>query len=83
MVADEVGCLPIDQHGADLLFRVIRQRYERGSIVPTSKKPFKQWAASFNHDCTIATAVRDRLLRHTETVILEGGSYRMKDQTTP
>jgi DNA replication protein DnaC len=43
LILDEVGYLPIDQRGADLLFQVISQRYERGSIVITSNKAFKQW----------------------------------------
>jgi len=82
LVLDEVGYLPIDQHGADLLFQVISQRYERGSIVLTTNKPFKQWASIFNNDSTIASAVLDRLLHHADTVVIEGGSYRMKDQAT-
>jgi DNA replication protein DnaC len=45
LVLDEVGYLPIDQRGADLLFQVVSQRYERGSIIITSKKAFKQWPA--------------------------------------
>jgi DNA replication protein DnaC len=77
---DEVGYLAIDQGGADLLFQVISQRYERGSIVLTTNKPFKQWSSIFNNDSTIASAVLDRLLHHAETVIIEGSSYRMKDQ---
>ena len=77
---DEVGYLPIDQGGADLLFQVISQRYERGSIILTTNKPFKQWSSIFNNDSTIASAVLDRLLHHAETVIIEGPSYRMKDQ---
>jgi len=81
LVLDEVGYLPIDQHGADLLFQVISQRYERGSIVLTTNKPFKQWASIFNNDSTIASAVLDRLLHHADTVVIEGGSYRMKDQS--
>jgi DNA replication protein DnaC len=80
LVLDEIGYLPIDQHGADLLFQVISQRYERGSIILTTNKPFKQWAAIFNNDSTIASAVLDRLLHHAETVIIEGTSFRMKDQ---
>jgi len=80
LVLDEIGSLPIDQHGADLLFQVISQRYERGSIVLTTNKPFKQWASIFNNDSTIASAVLDRLLHHAETVIIEGTSFRMKDQ---
>jgi DNA replication protein DnaC len=81
LLLDEIGYLPIDQHGADLLFQVISQRYERGSIVLTTNKPFKQWSSIFNNDSTIASAVLDRLLHHAETVVIEGSSYRMKDQT--
>lgn len=80
LVLDEVGYLPIDQKGADLLFQVISQRYERGSIVLTTNKPFKQWPSIFNNDSTIASAVLDRLLHHAETILIEGPSYRMKDQ---
>jgi len=83
LLLDEIGYLPIDQHGADLLFQVISQRYERGSIVLTTNKPFKQWATIFNNDSTIASAVLDRLLHHAETILLEGTSYRMKDQLNP
>lgn len=80
LVLDEVGYLPIDQKGADLLFQVISQRYERGSIVLTTNKPFKHWSTIFNNDSTIASAVLDRLLHHAETVVIEGPSFRMKDQ---
>jgi DNA replication protein DnaC len=80
LILDEVGYLPIDQHGADLLFQIISQRYERGSIVLTTNKPFKQWASIFNNDSTVASAVLDRLLHHADLVVLEGPSYRMKDQ---
>ena len=80
VILDEVGYLPIDQKGADLLFQVISQRYERGSLLLTTNKPFKQWASIFNNDSTIASAVLDRLLHHAETIVIEGASYRMKDQ---
>ena len=83
LLLDELGYLPIDQHGADLLFQVISQRYERGSIVLTTNKPFKQWASVFNNDSTIASAVLDRLLHHAETIVIEGTSFRMKDQVNP
>ena len=80
VILDEVGYLPIDQKGADLLFQVISQRYERGSLLLTTNKPFKHWATIFNNDSTIASAVLDRLLHHAETIVIEGASYRMKDQ---
>ena len=77
---DEVGYLPIDKTGADLLFQVISQRYERGSIVLTTNPPYKHWAKIFNNDSTLTSAVLDRLLHHADTVVIEGRSYRMKDQ---
>lgn len=80
LILDEVGYLPIDQHGADLLFQVISARYERGSIVLTTNKTFKQWPSIFNGDSTITSAVLDRLLHHGQVVVLEGSSYRMKDR---
>jgi len=80
LLLDEIGYLPIDQHGADLLFQVISQRYEQGSIVLTTNKPFKQWPSIFNNDSTIASAVLDRLLHHAQTIVIEGSSYRMKDR---
>jgi len=83
LLLDELGYVPIDQHGADLLFQVISQRYERGSLVLTTNKPFKQWPSIFNNDSTIASAVLDRLLHHAETIVIEGTSYRMKDQDNP
>ena len=80
LVLDEIGYLPIDQRGADLLFQVISARYERGSIVITTNKAFKQWTSIFNGDATITSAVLDRLLHHAETVVIEGSSFRMKDR---
>ena len=77
---DELGYLPIDKTGADILFQVISQRYEQGSIVLTTNQPYKHWPKIFNNDSTLTSAVLDRLLHHAETVILEGRSYRMKDQ---
>ena len=78
---DEVGYLPIDKTGADLLFQVISQRYEQGSIILTTNQPYKHWPKIFNNDSTLTSAVLDRLLHHAETVIVEGKSYRMKDQS--
>jgi len=80
LILDEVGYLPIDQRGADLLFQVISARYERGSIVLTTNKAFKQWSSIFNGDSMLTAAVLDRLLHHAETVVIEGSSFRMKDR---
>lgn len=80
LILDELGYLPIDKHGADLLFQVISQRYERGSTVITSNRAYKQWPEIFNNDSTLTSAILDRLLHHAETLLIEGPSYRMKNQ---
>jgi DNA replication protein DnaC len=80
LLIDELGYLPIDKAGADLLFQVFSQRYETGSTLLTTNEVYKHWARIFNNDATLTSAVLDRLLHHAETVIIEGKSYRMKDQ---
>ena len=80
LAIDELGYLPIDKAGADLLFQIFSHRYERGSLLITTNQPYKQWPKIFNNDTTITSAVLDRLLHHAETIVLEGRSYRMKDQ---
>lgn len=80
LVIDELGYLPIDKFGADCLFQIISARYERSSTIVTSNRAFKHWAEIFNNDSTLTSALLDRLLHHAETVLIEGKSYRMKDQ---
>jgi DNA replication protein DnaC len=80
IILDEIGYLPIDKTGADLLFQIISKRYEQGSIILTSNRVFKKWPEIFNNDSTLTSALLDRLLHHAETVLIEGKSYRMKDQ---
>jgi len=79
LILDELGYLPIDKTGADLLFQVISQRYEQGAIIITTNRVFKDWPQIFNNDSTLTSALLDRLLHHTEAVVVEGKSYRMKD----
>jgi DNA replication protein DnaC len=80
VLIDELGYLPIDKTGADLLFQVFSQRYETGSTILTTNQAYKNWAKIFNNDATLTSAVLDRLLHHAETITIEGKSYRMKDQ---
>ena len=80
IILDEIGYLPIDKTGADLLFQIISKRYEQGAIVLTSNRVFKKWPEIFNNDSTLTSALLDRLLHHAETVIIEGKSYRTNDQ---
>lgn len=83
LVVDELGFIPIDKHGADLLFQVISQRYEQGAIVLTTNKVYKHWASIFNNDTVVTSAILDRLVHHAETVTIEGPSYRQKDRIEP
>jgi DNA replication protein DnaC len=80
LILDELGFLPIDKVGADLLFQIISLRYEQGTLIITSNRAFKDWPEIFNNDSTLTSAILDRLLHHAETVVIEGKSYRMKDQ---
>src|SRR5712691_6651249 len=80
LILDELGYLPIDKAGADLLFQVISLRYEQGAVVITSNRAFKDWPKIFNNDSTLTAAILDRLLHHADTVIIEGKSFRMKGQ---
>jgi DNA replication protein DnaC len=83
VLIDELGYLPIDKAGADLLFQIISGRYEHGSTLITSNRVYKRWAEIFNNDSTLTSALLDRLLHHAETVLIEGPSYRGKDRVEP
>jgi len=77
---DELGYLPIDKLGADLLFQIISERYERGAILIMSiNRAFKNWPEIFNNDTTLTSALLDRLVHHADTCVVEGKSYRAKD----
>ena len=80
LVLDELGYLPIDKRGADLLFQVISHRYERGAMIISTNRAFKDWPEIFNQDAMLTSAILDRLLHHAQTVLIEGPSYRMKEK---
>jgi DNA replication protein DnaC len=80
---DELGYLPIDKSGADLLFQVISLRYAQGSVMITSNRALKEWPKMFNNDSTLIAAILDRLLHHADTVVIEGKSFRMRGQIEP
>lgn len=79
LIIDEVGYLPFDKQGSDHFFNVISSRYEKGSVILTTNRPFKDWGKIF-HDNTVAAAIIDRLAHHSEVIKIEGGSYRVKDR---
>ena len=79
LIIDEVGYLPIDIEGANLLFQLINKRYEKTSTIITTNKPFSKWGELFG-DTMIANAILDRLLHHSHIFNINGKSYRIKDK---
>ena len=79
LVIDEVGYMQLDRGQAEILFRIVADRYERGSIIVTSNKFFSDWGELLS-DNVIATALLDRLLHHAHVINIRGQSYRLKDR---
>jgi len=79
LIIDEIGYLPFDQEGANLFFRLISTRYEKGSTIFTSNKSYGSWGEIFG-DTVIASAVLDRILHHSITVNMKGESYRLRNR---
>jgi DNA replication protein DnaC len=77
LIIDEWGYVPLDRQGAQLLFRIIAESYERRSIVLTTNLEFSKWGTIFTDD-QMAAAIIDRLAHHGHIVLFEGESYRMK-----
>jgi DNA replication protein DnaC len=79
LLIDEVGHEPLAPEQAHVFFQLINARYETGSIVMTSNRPFSKWAELMS-DEAVATAMLDRLLHHAQVLSLKGDSYRMKER---
>jgi len=78
LIIDEIGYLPVDKNGANLLFQLITKRYEKSSTIITTNQPFSKWGEVFS-DNMLANAILDRLLHHSYVFNITGNSYRMKD----
>jgi len=79
LIIDELGYLPIDPDGANLLFQLISKRYEKHSTIITSNINFGKWGEIFG-DNMIANAILDRLVHHSHIFNITGQSYRLKDK---
>ena len=77
LIIDEIGYLPIDKQGANLLFQLINKRYEKNSTIITTNQPFSKWSEVFS-DVTLANAILDRLIHHSSIIKITGPSYRLK-----
>ncbi len=77
LIIDELGFVPLSKSGVELLFEVISQCYERGSIIITSNLPFDEWTEVFGSE-RLTGALLDRLTHHVHILEMNGESYRLK-----
>ena len=77
LIIDELGFVPLSPTGAELLFEVFSQRYERGSILVTTNLPFDEWTEVFGSE-RLTGALLDRLTHHVHILEMNGDSYRLR-----
>ena len=77
LIIDELGYVPLSPTGAELLFEVFSQRYERGSTIVTSNLPFEDWTQVLGSE-RLTGALLDRLTHHVSILTMDGDSYRLK-----
>ena len=77
LIVDELGFVPLSKTGAELLFEVFSQRYERGSILVTTNLPFDEWTEVFGSE-RLTGALLNRLTHRVHILELNGESYRLK-----
>jgi DNA replication protein DnaC len=78
LVIDEIGYLSYANRHADLLFEIINRRYESKPTIVTTNRPFTEWNEVFPNAACVVSIV-DRLIHHSEIIVLEGESYRIKE----
>ncbi len=76
VIVDELGYMPISQHGADLLFQALSERHERGSVIVNTNLPFSEWGQVFQTQ-RLAVALLDRLTHSAHILEMNGESYRL------
>ena len=80
LICDELGFVPFDRAGAELLFNLLADRYERRSVLITSNLAFSEWTKVLAGDEKLTTALLDRLAHHATIINTKGRSYRMKQR---
>ena len=78
LAIDQIGYLSYGNRHADLLFDIISRRYELKPTIVTTNRPFAEWSEVFPNAACVVSIV-DRLVHHSEIVVIEGESYRMKE----
>ena len=77
LVIDDFGLRPVSAQGAEDLYELIRERYERKALIITSNRAFQEWPDAFG-DALLASAALDRLTHHCHTLVITGQSYRQR-----
>ncbi len=83
VILDEVGFVPFDRAGGELLFNAIAARYERRSVLVTTNLSFVEWPKVFGNDEKLTTALLDRLAHHATVITTRGKSFRMRKRAEP
>ena len=83
LIVDELGFVPFDRVGGELLFNLLADRYERRATVVTSNLAFAEWVTVFAGDEKLTTALLDRLAHHATVLTTKGKSYRMRKRRPP
>ena len=78
-IIDELGYLPFERRAAHLFFQLVNRRYEKGSLLVTTNQRVSEWGIVFG-DEVLATAILDRLLHHSHTLLITGESYRLREK---
>jgi DNA replication protein DnaC len=79
LIIDELGYLPFERRAAHLFFQLVNRRYEKGSLLITTNQRVSEWGIVFG-DEVLATAILDRLLHHSHTLLITGESYRLREK---
>ena len=82
LIIDELGFVPLSKTGAELLFEVFSQRYERASTLVTTNLPFDEWTEVFGSE-RLTGALLDRLTHHVHILEMNGDSYRLNQSRKP
>lgn len=77
LIIDELSYIKMDRERESLFFQIIRQRYEKSSLIITTNLPMGRWGELFTGQLA-ATAILDRLLHHCHVLSITGDSYRVK-----
>ena len=77
LIIDDIGYVQQSREEMEVLFTLLAERYERGSVLLTSNLPFSKWEAIFKDPMTTASAI-DRLVHHSVILELNITSYRME-----